>query len=295
MMIIYCYSCVHTRVVVAGKFYKIGVLLYWMMKKKWTQDETGNALKFHFFLLSGVLPPCCTCWIDCPGSRMNMLFLTWYLYCLLTMLMMLSLITILTLSSFSPPHLYFFTTRSWKCATTQCNNHNHTNDTTNLISSSSSSFLSMSSGKWGLGMVMMIRSLVDGGSVLRKCRGCGLWLCSLFAAAGVKPCWGTTLLTASRSRQFVGFLFFLPNQGVNFYFEFLPAKSRSRFLFWISSRQIQNQGDDEMKSKSKSIDFLSYHGRHYIDSTSTLTSNGMLHAHHLQGKMPMTMTLLFSP
>ena len=27
-------------------------------------------------------------------------------------------------------------------------------------------------------------------------------------------------------------------RGVDFYFEFLPAKSRSRFLFWISSRQL---------------------------------------------------------
>jgi hypothetical protein len=32
--------------------------------------------------------------------------------------------------------------------------------------------------------------------------------------------------------------FFPPNRGVDFYFEFLPAKSWSRFLFLISSRQI---------------------------------------------------------
>ena len=36
--------------------------------------------------------------------------------------------------------------------------------------------------------------------------------------------------------------FFPQNRGHDFCFEFLPAKSRSRFLFWISSRQ--NRGDD---------------------------------------------------
>jgi hypothetical protein len=38
--------------------------------------------------------------------------------------------------------------------------------------------------------------------------------------------------------------FFPPNRGVDFYFEFLPTKSRSRFfLFWISSRQNDEFGN----------------------------------------------------
>jgi hypothetical protein len=55
--------------------------------------------------------------------------------------------------------------------------------------------------------------------------------------------------------------FIPPNRGVDFYFEFLPAKSKSRFLLPISSRQIERVRDGD--GGKKRLAYEKKAGGHY--------------------------------
>ena len=56
---------------------------------------------------------------------------------------------------------------------------------------------------------------------------------------------------------------FPPNRGVENFFP--PNKSRSRFLFWFSSRQIENHSTHQ----NQTIHLITHHSSHHILSIST--------------------------